>query len=150
MHRFPWRQLVVWSVGAIAVCALLPLSGCWSNSAGLVSVSGTIMVDGKPADGAVLLFHPKSGEGPVASAVADATGRFSPVTDLKPGIAPGSYQVTATWPDPSQRDKKVSMGETPDIPDLLKSQYVSRDRTTLSAEITPDSKDLAPFELTTK
>ena len=41
------------------------------------------------------------------------------------------------------------MGETPDIPDLLKSQYVSRDRTTLSAEFA-ESKELAPFELTTK
>ena len=79
MHRFPWRQLRVRSVGAVAVvCALLPLSGCGSNSADLMPVSGTILVDGKPADGAVLLFHPKSGEGPVAWAVADATGRFSP------------------------------------------------------------------------
>lgn len=150
MCRRLWRQPSARNLSAVVLAsALATWCGC-GGSRDLVSVTGTITVDGQPADGAVLLFHPKSGEGSVATAVADASGRFSPVTDMQPGIAPGSYQVTATWPDPAKRDQQVSMGVTPDIPDLLKSRYASRDRSTLSADIATDSKELAPFELTTK
>lgn len=133
-----------------AVFACLVTIGCSGGGGGLVAVEGDVKVDGQAADGAVLLFHPQSGSGPVATAVADAAGHYSVITQMQPGIPVGSYKVTATWPTPLPADLKVSMSGPPDQPDRLKGRYVSQDKSNLTVEVKADSKVLPPLELTIK
>jgi hypothetical protein len=108
-------------------------------------------VDGKPADGAVLIFHPAGGKGSLASAAADANGAFAITSNGKPGIVTGSYKVTASWPDPAKKPKEFTLGGTiEDAPDLLGGRFVTPDKAVTTLEITPATKQLAPIELSTK
>lgn len=138
-------------VGGLGVAlAWLLTAGCSGGGSGLVAVEGDAKVDGQAADGAILLFHPQSGSGPVSTAVANAAGHFSVVTEMQPGIPVGTYKVTATWPAPLPADFKMSMSGPPDQPDRLKGRYVSQDKSNLSVEVKTDSKVLPALEMTTK
>jgi hypothetical protein len=132
--------------------ALLFSSGCDSGPS-LVQAQGKIMVDGTPAKGAVLLFHPTGGTGTnVTSAQAKEDGTFTLTTDTKPGIPAGSYTVTVTWPDPahkvSERDKMMGLAEPGK--DLLNGRYVSKDRSGIKIEISSGTTSIAPIELKSK
>lgn len=126
-------------------------SGCGPAGPTLVPATGTITVDGKPADGAMLIFHPVGGKGSIASAAAKAGGAFDIISNGKPGIVTGSYKVTATWPDPAKKPKELTLGGTiEDAPDLLGGKFVTPDKAATTVEITPSTKQLAPIELSTK
>lgn len=122
--------------------------GC-GGSSNLAQVSGEVTVDGQPASGAVVLFHPDDPLQPTASGIADESGKFTLLSGPNSGIAPGKYTVTLTWPDPSHEPskKELMMGTAEKGPDLLNNKYASKDRTILSAEITPSTDTLPPFEL---
>jgi|688.fasta_scaffold30200_4 hypothetical protein len=138
---------------ALAALVVPAVSGCSAGKGNsFPKVTGSVTVDGKPADGAVLLFYPEGGRAASATASADATGKFTVITNMEPGIAPGRYKVTASWPDPSQRAtaEDLQRGISKDAPDLLGGRYVAPDRTTISAEVTAATKELPPIELTTK
>ena len=149
MHRarLPFQLLLALVMPALAV------SGCGgAKGNNLPKVSGVVNVDGKPADGAVLLFYPEGGRAAAATGTADASGKFTIVTNMEPGIALGRYKVTASWPDPSQRAtaEDLQRGVSKDATDLLGGRYVAPDRTPLTAEITVATKELPPFDLKTK
>ena len=115
------------------------LAGCGGGTS-LVQVTGKVLVDGVPADGAILLFHPDSPDNTnVSTALADSNGVFSPVTGADTGIPEGSYRVTVTWPDPKSRAEagapQFGGMESRDPPDVLRGKYVARDRTTISVVI---------------
>lgn len=136
-------------VPAVAILTAA-LVGCGKAGPSLVPVKGTITVDGKPAEGAVLIFHPIGGKGSIASAAADANGAFLITSNGTAGVAAGSYKVTATWPDPAKKPK-VTLGSSPeDAPDLLEGRYVSVDKSPTTIEITAATKQLPPIELSTK
>lgn len=105
-----------------------------------------------PADGCVLIFYPEGNRNASATGTADATGKFTIVTNAKPGIAAGKYKVTANWPDPSKRAtaEDLQKGISKDAPDLLGGRYISPERSPLTAEVTASTKDLPAFQLTTK
>jgi hypothetical protein len=127
---------------------LLALSGCGSSPR-LIPVSGSITVKGKPAEGAILMFHPASPTDATGSAVAEADGNFKIVSGGEPGLLQGKYQVTVIWPDPTKKptQAQIMMGTAEPGPDLLKDKYSSKATSPLSAEITPASTKLPPFEL---
>ncbi|MCA9157827.1 MAG: carboxypeptidase regulatory-like domain-containing protein [Pirellulaceae bacterium] len=131
--------------------ALILFVGCPETSK-LVQVTGKITVDGKPANGASVLFFPEGSGGEVAAGSADANGQFTLVSNMEPGIAPGKYKVTVTWPDPAKRPstEDIAMGRAKDAPDILKGKFVNKDRSTLSVEITATTKELPPLELISK
>jgi len=128
---------------------LLISAGCGGPT--LPQVTGKVMVDGNPAEGAVLLFHP-IGAGTTGSAVADSNGSFSIVYDMNPGIPPGRYQVAISWPDPSVKtsEKDLMMGNFQSGPDLLKGRYESKDKSGISIEVDATTKELPTIELSTK
>lgn len=72
----------------IALAAVLTCltAGCGSD---LVAVSGTVTLDGKPADDGSVSFQPADGQGPSAGGSVKE-GRF----ELTPGLKPGSYKVS--------------------------------------------------------
>lgn len=143
---------------ASLICIALGLAafaGCGSGGSGLVKVKGKVMVDGSPAQGAVVLLHPESpANSNVASGVTDASGIFSPMTGVDEGIAEGTYRVTIVWPDPKvnagEGAMQIGASQSKDPPDLLKGRYVARDKSNLTVKVSRSSPDLEPLQLTTK
>jgi hypothetical protein len=138
-------------LGWLTLVLVAAVTGCGPAGPNLIPVKGTITVDGKPADGASLIFHPVAGKGSIASAAADASGAFSIMSNGNPGIVMGNYKVTAIWPDPAKKPKEITLGGTiEDAPDLLGGKFVTVDKAATTVEITPATKQLAPIELSTK
>lgn len=138
---------------ASAVVVALLLTGGCSAGKPVVPVTGSVMVDGKPADGATILFFPKDDPaGVTASGAVDPDGKFALVSALEKGVAVGSYDVTVVWPDPSVQptQQQIMMGNAEPGPDLLKGKYVVRGKSGLQAEITASTKELPAFELKTE
>jgi len=117
----------------------------------MVQVSGSVMVDGKPADGAALLFFPAA-DGSVATATCEADGKYKLVCDGKPGIPQGSYVVAIRWPDPAIKPTAAQKmtGLFDEGPDLLKGKYESKQKTTLKADIVASTSELPLFDLKSK
>lgn len=91
---------------AAGVCLLFLLSGCsgrpsdWKET---VPVTGVVYVDGKPAEGVQVIFHPDGGmdkEQPTETkAMSDKEGNFAASTyELADGAPLGSYTLTIEWP----------------------------------------------------
>ena len=135
--------------------AIALIAGC--GGPGQNNVSGKLTVDGAPAVGAVLLFHPiENKDAPIASGLAGSDGRFTLTTNMIAGIPPGKYAVTVTWPDPSftvkvKEPAKMQMKEdSVTVPDLLKGRYILKEKSGLTADISSSTKELPPFALKTK
>ena len=147
--KFSLPPIVNLTIRSFALLVIGSIVGCGGGTS-LTPAEGDVSVDGKAVEGVVLLFHPEAGNGPVPSAVSDAAGDFKFTTDMKPGIPPGKYQVTAMWPEPLPPNAKISMSGPPDQPDLLKGRYAARANSKLTAEIKADTKTIPKIELTTK
>jgi hypothetical protein len=80
----------------LAVLAMFALcSGCNSGSAGAVKAGGRVTVVGTPVEGLAVTFIPENG--PHASGVTDADGRFTLTTDSQgDGAVPGAHKVSVT------------------------------------------------------
>ncbi len=148
------RQLIARYVDVAGLIFLLCfIVGCESGSK-LVPATGKITVDGKPAEGAVILFHPEGSNEikSVSSAVSKADGSFVPVTDSEPGIPVGSYKLSVNWPDASVKptETQLMMGTAEPGPDLLKGRYISKDKSKLTTEVTATTTELPALALTTK
>ena len=137
----------------IAAClAIVLLAGCGGDSK-LLKITGKITVNGEPAVGAILLFHPADKkDAPMASGVAQSDGTFSLTSNMIDGVEPGNYIVTVTWPDPAhkQTEAQKMRGDGEPGADLLKGKYVMKERSGLTASITSSTKSLPPIELKTK
>ena len=119
----------------------------------MVKTTGKITVNGAPAVGATLLFHPVSNkEAPVASGVAESDGSFTLTSNMNAGVLPGKYEVTVTWPDPAHKvsDAAKMRGDAEPGPDLLKGKYVMKGKSGLTAEISSSTKELPPIEIRNK
>jgi hypothetical protein len=88
----PWLMLV----------AVLLVAGC-EGTDGRVPVQGTLTLDGAPAAGVSVAFHPSpETKGNGGRAQTDAAGRFTATThQLRPGLYPGEYAITLTTVQPS-------------------------------------------------
>ena len=133
---------------ALLLIALFTVSGC-DSSPKRIPVTGAVTVNGKPAEGAMVMFHPADEKATTASAIAEADGSFKVISDGEPGLVQGNYKVTVIWPDPTKKptQAQIMMGTAEPGPDLLKGKYSSKATTSLSAEITAASTKLPPFEL---
>jgi hypothetical protein len=124
--------------------------GCGGNS--LTQVTGTITVDGAPAVGALVIYHPV-GDGKMATGVADAQGKYQLVTDAEVGAPAGKYQVTVTWPDPKHKQDAgslLSQGNSESAPDLLKGKFAKKSSSGINAEIASGAKELPAIALKSK
>ena len=138
-------------VTALVAAAGLALAGCGGPaSEKLYPVTGRVTVDGKAPDGVVLLFHREGAASDVGTGTTDSSGSYKVVFKTNPGLPAGKFKVTASWPDPAKRNAPVSMGATPDIPDLLRSRYAMRDRSEMSVEVSASTTELPTIELSTK
>lgn len=152
MFRPTARRLNSFWFVCLAILGVSSL-GCGKGGPSLVSVTGSVMVDGKPAEGASLIFFPKDASLTlIPSAQADASGKFSIITDGKNGIPTGLYDVTVIWPDPSVKptESQRMQGLIEPGPDLLAGKYGKKGASGLSVDISASSKELPSFDLKTK
>jgi hypothetical protein len=125
-----------------------------SCSSGLNSVEGKVLYKGKPAKGAIVIFHPK-GDNTInarkPSGYTDEEGVFTlSSTPGKPkdGAVAGEYAVTIEWPEePKDAKPKFSTEPAPPPPDRLEGRYADQKKSGLSAVITSGPNRLPPFEL---
>ncbi len=137
---------------ATAGLAALSLSSC-QKSLRLYPVRGQVFVDGQPAEGARVMFHPANDSNPLAPAPAGfvkADGSFEMATYIdaehsaRPGALAGEYLVSVRW-FPLDTGKYKS-----EIPDKLGGKYADPNTTGLRIQVREQENMLEPFQLTKK
>ena len=131
----------------LVLVLLLIGTGCSQGSGvELVPVEGVVTLDGKPVEGAEVLFRPESGR--PSAGRTDAEGKYAlNYTREEMGAVPGQHQVlisTFREPDDSSSDTLKQVGSQETIP-----QKYNR-KTTLSVDVIEDDVFVADFELVSK
>lgn len=132
----------------LCVAAALATPGCAKKQERIPinHVSGMLTVDGQPAPGVIVCFHPKSELGirPLATVAADGT--FQPSTYVaNDGIPPGEYVLTATWPKMS-----IVEGEERAGPDQLNNRFNDSQHPVATITVKEGENQLEPINLKTK
>jgi hypothetical protein len=136
-----------------AVAISVALAGCGDGRIATYPVTGTVLVDGRPAEGAVVICVPTSTSEPEADrlrpfGVADAQGRFTLKTfEPGDGAPAGEYKVLIEWPAPVSADAARGGGRAAVGPDRLRGKYFKLDQSNLAMSVKEESNDLPPFEL---
>jgi hypothetical protein len=140
-------------LAAAVACLGLAAVGCGGEAEDgppVHPVSGTIFVDGAPAAGAEVVFHPLArlpAGTPPPTAVVEADGRFRPSTRTAHDGAPaGDYAVTVVYPLPAALPDDEGGGGT----DRLRGRYGTPGRTPLKAAVKPGDNVLDPIEISTR
>ncbi|MEX0643322.1 MAG: hypothetical protein WD468_11505 [Pirellulales bacterium] len=132
---------------------LIASIGCGDGKIGRYPVSGTVLVDGKPADGATVYFCPTGGseellrERPFGTTGPD--GKYLLTTLVKDDGAPaGQYKVLVQWI--AMVPQKVVDRDRSGGRDRLRGRYMNLEKSTLTATVEEGPIELPPFELKTK
>jgi len=138
---------------AILVATAGLLSACSSNSTGdptTSPVTGQVTLDGKPIEGAVVMFRPKTSDGATpAQATTDAEGKFDVHTFLdmgkrtKRGMMPAEYQIEVT--KRVHASERTSFGTPPK--NVLPKRYASAQTSGLETDVSTDGKNEILLEL---
>lgn len=113
-------------------------------------VSGTVLVDGSPAENLAVRAHPVGGidqnDPTVSSAFTDQAGNFTFSTfETGDGIPGGEYKLTFEWGEMNLLSMQYGG------PDKLNSRYTNPENSTRVINVGPDyAEDLGKIELTTK
>ena len=144
----PDRLLSLLAIG------MLSLAACGDQRPPAYPVTGQVLFENKPAEHAIVIFHPDATDEELAQlrphGTVDANGHFELTTYVSGDGAPaGSYRVTVTWPssDPADRVAAEDPEYTPSGPDRLKGRFANPSATELKATVKSGSNVLAPFEL---
>lgn len=136
----------------MACCAIVLVMGCGKPPADapvttLLPVTGTINVNGKPASGAHVTFHPVDGVSAVTpSGVVDETGQFRLTTYAPADGAPaGSYRITVSWAELIRGGSDPEYGR-----EKLPVKFQNPDLSGLVCEVKPDSTEPLSFSLKTR
>jgi hypothetical protein len=133
------------------VVALLPFAavscGNSTDRKPVYPVRGQVFVDGKPATGAQVVFHPASDADPQATrphGQVNQDGTFLLSTyGADDGALIGDYVVTLDW-------RRTVPGHGPRGPSLLTPQYGTPKESPLRSTVKAESNNLAPFQATTR
>jgi hypothetical protein len=144
------RSLLRRAAGSLVAVFIVGTASC-SFDPTLHPVRGKVLMNTKPAAGAMVVFHPEGADikSVPASGQCGADGTFSLSTGSKPGAAAGKYVVTIIWPDASKKatESQTMMGLAPDQPDLLGGRYATTKVSKLTAEVKVGENDIATFEV---
>ena len=121
----------------VGMLSLFTVVGCGGTKGPSVAVvSGTVMLDGEPLDGASVVFHPTSPSGLAGSGKTTTDGTFGLTTFRATpgaGAAPGEYVVTISkeeWPEfkepeDDDPDYERKMAQVEAAMDRAKPTYVT-------------------------
>jgi hypothetical protein len=164
--RFPpgaWFEDAIhlpWLAAGLVVVA----TGCWFQGDGRqprVRVTGSVVCDGKPVDGARVIFYPLAEGLPAAHGGTDAAGRFQLTTfDPQDGAAPGAYVAMVTKTE-AEGELTYEEGEAyfqrtgkpppfPEVKNLLPAKYGSHETSDLRCEVVADRTNEFPLQLFSK
>lgn len=133
----------------VSVCLVCCVS-CGSNQRKVYPVHGKVLVDGKPAEGAIVALYAQDTSEPLEVAPrghVKADGSFAVSTFGKEDGAPaGEYKVTVLWLPPDAREQMMS-GR---FPNKLPAAYGDPKTSGLSVQVKPARNEVPPFELTLK
>jgi hypothetical protein len=91
--------------GLVALLALGSLVGCGGSGIGTVPAEGTVLVDGQPMEGVMVVFNPDDEGGRAASGRTDAEGHFVLTTEVNgDGALPGSYKISVSKHENAEDD----------------------------------------------
>jgi hypothetical protein len=125
---------------------------------GVVAVSGTVTYQGRPVEGANVMFAPEAPEARSASGSTDASGRFQ-LTTLQPGdgalcgrykVAVSKVQVENTMTADEAREWFEKHGGPPEagnVKNALPEEYKSAESSGLTAEVTDGGANDFTFNL---
>jgi len=135
-------------VGVILACYLFAIAACSNRpdyqEVEIYPTSGSVSVDGEPAYGAVIVFHPQGdigmSKGNRVFAKVKEDGTFAMTTYVTEDGAPaGKYVATVVWPqDPNARGPS---------PDRLRGKYAKPDQSDLTVTVEKRENTLPAWEL---
>lgn len=140
------------------LAGILCLAGCGGGSEvhiPLQPVTGTVIADGQPLAGAMVMFGPYGAQiGKPAYGTTDASGKYElQFVDGRPGCPPGNYVVTISkfvhpngnpFPADASGEEQRAMGV-----ELVPKNYSDPTSSKLLAEVPPTGGDF-PFEISMK
>ncbi len=116
------------------LCCVALLSGCGANG-GFAPVKGRVLLDGKPVDGAAVLFEPESGGVP-ATGVTNSNGEFSlSTTGHGAGAAIGKHGVSVSKQVIAQPNRKVEESEIVAMKSETPEKYASPRTSGINIEV---------------
>ena len=137
--------------------ALALLTGCGDKGVAgrppVYPVSGQVLYQGKPLEGAFVSFTPTEGGTHGASGRTDADGRFTLTTfDSGDGAPAGRYRVTVTKAEAVITPDPVNPEANPPLKveqkHLIPAKYSSPEKSGLESEVTESGENEFRFELT--
>jgi hypothetical protein len=148
------RATLLRLAGTILGVTCLTITGCGDGRIATYAVNGQVNVNGRPAEGAIVVFCPVD---PVAevehlrpAGKVDASGQFT-LTTFEPsdGAPAGQYKVLVKWPapTPASQERDARPGSANKGTDRLRGKYYSFESTPLQATVEEQSNELPPFEL---
>jgi len=129
--------------------ALLPLGAVSCGGKGndrkpTYPVRGRVLFQGKPATGALVMFHPAHEDDPAAvrpHGQVNGDGAFVLSTYVaKDGAPAGEYVVTIDW-------RQAIPGRSGGGPSILPPVYGTPKQSPLRATVKAESNDLTPFQI---
>lgn len=130
------------------MCVTAAVAGCSRGPArlDLVEVGGKLLVNGKPAPGAVVCYHPQTpiaGGNAVPFGVVDQQGNYRPGTYVAgDGLPTGEYAVTVVWPE-----MLVVDGAEVPADDRFHGKHSNRALPVRQVTIAADTSELPTLEL---
>ena len=128
-----------------AVCWTVCLAGCGGQEGpGIHPVRGQVVFQGRPAEGALVVFHPVGGSSEIEGrprGYVQADGHFQLTTAVHHDGAPsGQNQVAVIWLRRDDEDAEPG-------PSLLPTRFLNPQTSGLTVEIRPGKNELTAFEL---
>lgn len=161
LHSVAFRLAATAAVGVFALAGCSSSEDEWSrNLPETVPAEGVVLLDGKPVEGAVVVFSPVAPGKYPAQGVTDTDGEFSlKAFPSKEGAVAGSYQVgvTKNVEKPTGKARKENFGpdaeHAADLPppseweNLLPNRYANPANSGLTMEIPADGTSELKIEL---
>jgi hypothetical protein len=140
-----------WALSALMVSLL---AGCSDGRLPVNPVSGEVRVDGQPAKGASVVFHPVgtiTAESVHPAALVDDQGHFQLTTYQEGDGAPaGDYEVAIVWNVTTKTDRPDEGTDGFVTKNLLPDKYASGHTSGLTAKVTAGSNAIPVFDLKTQ
>jgi hypothetical protein len=134
----PSRRCLPWTLVPFLTIA----AGCGEDGPELASVSGTVKLDGRPLEGAAVIFTPVAGGRP-AGGRTDASGYYELVyTEDSDGAVLGEHSVRITTFQAGDPDEGIAR-----VPEKVPAKYNTQSELKKTVE---DDDNVIDFELDSK